>query len=364
MTAQPPSLDEFDAIPDLSGRALTVRGPVDPALLGAALMHEHLFCDLRRPGAILRPGEDQPEAHEPLGIANLARTRGGRPNFDNDAIGDLELVIEEAAAFAAAGGGTIVDVTGPRMGREPEKLRALSEATGLHVVQGGGYYTAAFHPIDMATREVDSLAAEIVSDVVRGAAGSGIRTGIIGEIAAEETPVSAAEWKSVRASALASRLTGAPISFHVGGNGDDKLRVIDACLEQGVAPQSIVMGHSGELARDAALADRVLSRGVFIEFDYLSAPGSPGGYLDLVSDHRIAAAVADLVQRGYAEQLLLGHDICQKFQLTRYGGTGYAYISRHFLPALLRLGVPAGAVEAIMVRNPARALAFAAPQPR
>lgn len=364
MSASHPVLDDFTDIPDIAGLALTVNGPVEPSALGPALMHEHLFCDLRRPGSIKRPGEDSPEALEPLSIANLARTRGGRPNFDNDAILDLDLVIEEAAAYARAGGGTIVDVTGPRMGRQPEKMRALSEATGLHVIQGAGYYTAAFHPPYMGTHSIDDLAAEIVRDVVVGAGESGIRSGVIGEIAAEETPVSEAEWKSVRASARASRITGAPVSFHVGGNGEDKLRVIDACFEEGVAPESIVMGHSGELTVNHDLADRVLARGVFIEFDFLNSPGSPGGYLGIRSDHRVARAVADLVERGYADQILLGHDICQLFQLKRYGGTGYDYISLHFVPALERLGVPRSATEAIMVANPARALAFAAPQAR
>jgi len=35
------------AIPDISGKILTVRGPVDPAELGATIMHEHVLLDYR-----------------------------------------------------------------------------------------------------------------------------------------------------------------------------------------------------------------------------------------------------------------------------------------------------------------------------
>ena len=34
---------------ELRGKAQTVRGPVDPAVLGAALMHEHLTWNLTGP---------------------------------------------------------------------------------------------------------------------------------------------------------------------------------------------------------------------------------------------------------------------------------------------------------------------------
>ena len=35
------------AIPDISGKILTVRGPVDPAEVGPTIMHEHVLLDYR-----------------------------------------------------------------------------------------------------------------------------------------------------------------------------------------------------------------------------------------------------------------------------------------------------------------------------
>ncbi|MBH5338433.1 aryldialkylphosphatase [Streptomyces pactum] len=349
-------------IPDLSGRVLTVAGPVDPSALGTTLMHEHVFVDLRRSPRFHRPGEDSPEAAEPLTLANLARTRHGRPNADNDQLGDFDEMLAEVLAFTRAGGGTLVEVSPPGLGRDPEALLRLSRAAGLHVVMGAGWYTPAFHPEDMGERSVDDLADAIVRDIVLGADGTGIRSGVIGEVGAESAPLTDGELKSVRASGRAGRITGAPVTFHVGGVGEDKFRVLDILAEEGVPASNIVLGHAGEVLADPAFGERVLARGVFVEFDFLTSPGSPWGHLFLTSDHKVARGIADLVERGYAHQILLGHDVCQKIQLKKYGGQGYDYIPRHFLPALRRLGVSEEALRMIMVDNPARALAFAAPR--
>ncbi|MEW2071614.1 aryldialkylphosphatase [Streptomyces sp. NPDC007346] len=349
-------------IPGIAGRALTVAGAVDPSTLGATLMHEHIFVDLRRPPGFRRPGEDSPEAAEPLTLATLARTRHGRPNTDNDVLGDHDEMLTEVLAFVRSGGGTMVEVSPAGLGRDPEALLRLSRAGGLNIVMGGGWYTPAFHPPDMGERTVDELADAIVRDVAVGVDGTRIRSGIIGEVGAETVPLTGNELKSVRASGRASRVTGAPVTFHVGGVGEDKFRVLDILAEEGVAASNVVLGHAGDVIADPAFGRRVLARGVFVEFDFLTSPGSPWGHLVLTSDHKVVRGVVELIERGHAHQILLGHDVCQKIQLKKYGGQGYDYIPRHFLPALRRLGVSEEAIRTIMVDNPARALAFAAPQ--
>jgi len=348
-------------IPDLPGRALTVTGPVDPAELGVTLMHEHLFVDLRRPARFHRPGEDSPAAREPLTQANLARTRHGFPSADNDRLDDYDDMLRETRAFTEVGGRTIVDVTPIGVGREPELLARLSRESGMPIVMGGAFYTPTFHPEDMDDRTVDDLADEIVRDIVLGVGETGIRSGIIGEVGSDSNPLTGNELKSIQAAGRASRVTGAPITFHVGGVGEEKFLILDILAEEGVAPENIVIGHGSEVLHNPAFAEKVFARGVFVELDFMASPGSPWGHLVLGSDHRVAAGMAELVAAGYEQQLLLGHDVCQKIQLKKYGGQGFDYISRHFLPALARLGLSEAALHAIMVDNPARALAFAPP---
>lgn len=357
-------MSEAAAIPDLAGKVLTVSGPVDPSELGPTLMHEHLFVDLRRPDGAFRPGEDAATMHEPLSLANLAAVRQGRPNADNDVLDDFDEMVDEVTAFCRAGGGAIVDVTLPGIGRDPVALRKIARATGLQVVMGAGWYTPTFHPADMNDRTVDDLAGVIVDDIVSGCDDTGIRAGVIGEVGAETNPLTTNELSSVRASARAGRITGAPVTFHVGGVGEEKFAVLDILDEEGVAPTNVIIGHANGLAVDLEFARRVLARGVFIECDFLASPGSPGGYVGLLSDHKVARGIAALVADGYADQMVLGHDICQKIQLGRYGGQGFGYISEHFVPALRNLGVDEASLKRIMVDNPARALAFGSPAGR
>ena len=57
------------------------------------------------------------------------------------------------------------------------------------------------------------------------------------------------------------------------------------------------------------------------------------------SDEEAARAIKRLVDAGLRRRsLLLSQDVFLKMMLTRYGGYGYAYVMRHFLPRLRRHG--------------------------
>jgi phosphotriesterase-related protein len=354
-------LGDLAEIPNLVGRVQTVTGPVAPEALGTTLMHEHVFVDLRRPEHNPRPGWGTPESKEPLTLETLAAVRRGRIVEDNDVLGDFDEMLAEVVEFAYAGGGAMVEVTSLGIGRDARALERLSRASGLKIVMGGGWYEQNFHPADFGSRSVDELAAAIVRDIVVGADGTGVRSGIIGEVGVEGNALSDDEVKSVRAAGRAAALTGAPITFHQGGFGEEKLRVLDVLEEEGVDPRSVVFGHTGGLGDDLVLARRLLGRGAYMEADFLGTTGSPWGTLWPFTDRRTAASMVALAEDGWSEQMLVGTDVCQRIQLKRYGGHGYTYVTDHFLPTLAGLGMPEEAIRRIMVDNPARVLTFRAP---
>ncbi|WP_166352428.1 phosphotriesterase family protein [Phytoactinopolyspora limicola] len=345
-------------IPNLSGKVLTVTGPADPETLGVVSMHEHIFLDITRPEHNPRPGYNSPAARTPLTLDNLADVRSGTGNIDNDQLGNFDEQLAEILPYRYAGGGTLVDVTNIGLGRDPAALQRISQASGLHIVMGSGWYERNFHPADMDDLTVDDLTAVIVTDVVSGADGTSVRAGIIGEVGVEGQPLTTNELKSVRASGRAAAITGAPITFHRGGTGDEQFAVLDILEEEGVDLRTVVMGHAGTLGLNLDFAQRLLARGVFVEFDFLGAPGSPWGTLWPFTDLKVAEGIANLVAAGYTDQIVLGTDVCTKLQLKRYGGHGYTYLLDHFLPALTRLGVPDAATRAFMTTNAQRALTF------
>lgn len=361
--ARIPDLDAFE-IPNNAGLAQTVLGPVSPEALGMTLMHEHLFLDIRRPAHSPnpRPGEWDDAAQEPLGLANLAAVRRGRPNTDNDLLGDFATVLDEVGDFVEQGGGTMVEVTTPGIGRDARALVRLGRASGLHLVMGSGWYQKDLHPAGFADLPQEALVAAIVHDIAVGVDGTGIRSGIIGEVGAEGAPIDPQEMRSVRAAGRASALTGAPITLHMGGFGEEKLRVLDALEAEGADPRRVVFGHAGTIADDMDLARRLLSRGATVEADFLGTTGSPWGTLFPFTDRGVARGFAELVADGWGDQLVLGGDVCQRVQLRRFGGHGYGYVVDHFLPTLAEFGVAPDALERIMVGNPARLLTFDAPR--
>ena len=292
-----------------------------------------------------------------------ANRYGGRRVKGSNFLGDFEEQYREVMEFKKAGGGAIVDVSEIGLGRDPKGLQRMSNATGLDIVMGASWYTKDYYAPDMDARTVDELADVIVRDVTVGVDGTQIRSGVIGEIGIDGGPLTPNELKVIRASARASRITGAPMSFHAGGVDDERLVTIDTVLSEGVRPEQIIMGHSGGITPNLPLVKRILAKGVYLQIDWLGVATGPAGVLGNRSDRTIAQVIVDLAKQGYADRIMLSHDICTKLQLKKYGGNGFAYINEHFLPVLRELGASEEDIHKFMVDNPRRALTFAPPRP-
>ena len=362
------------AIPDLAGKILTVAGPIDPSAAGQTLMHEHIFIDFKAPPPMMPPPvginvlkPTQPAA--PVPPAPAPGQVGDRPGpvpglspgnrsgrgGGGGGLTDYDESLAEIMEFKKVGGGTIVDVTNFGLTRDPEALLRISKASGLHVVMGAGWYQKALHPPDMSDRSVDELTKIVVDDVTVGAQGTRIRSGIIGEVGINGNPLIENELKSIRASARAARLTGAPMLLHSFAPPAEMMQALDIIASEGVDLTRVVMGHSG---RDISATKPFFDRGVYIEWDYM-------GQADQMTPARadqIATTIASAITAGFADKVLVAHDICTKAQLKRNGGGGYAYIATMIVPALRAKGISDETIRKILIDNPRRALTFVAPQ--
>jgi phosphotriesterase-related protein len=70
------------------------------------------------------------------------------------------------------------------------------------------------------------------------------------------------------------------------------------------------------------------------------------------SDEDNARAIKGLIEAGFGDRLLLSQDVFIKMMLSHYGGFGYAYVLRHFVPRLRRHGVGEDSIQAMLVDNP------------
>ena len=349
-------------IPDISGKILTVKGPIKPELLGPTIMHEHLVIDFRGKSRQRRSATEVSFYREPVSVRNLSKLRAGGRNSDNSILSDVNLAIREVLDFKSWGGNGIVDCTSIGLGRDPSALLQVSNATGLHLIMGAGWYVNDFHPPDMDQRTVEDLAKVIIQDITVGAKGTGIRSGIIGEVGVGGG-LKNNELKSARAAARASRATGAAISFHHAGSSRpsdrvEKFTVLDLVASEGGDLNRVIIGHANHIATDIPFVKRLLGRGVYLQFDLF---GEVIPRLGRIHDYEVIQSIVQLVQDGYAERILLSQDVCTKTMLRTYGGMGFSYVMEFVLPELRRLGIPDKTIHKIMVENPRRILTFVKP---
>jgi phosphotriesterase-related protein len=336
-----------------SGKVMTVTGPVPVDQLGMTLMHEHILNDCRCWWHAPKTKERQYLAESFVCIEILGELRQDPfVNKHNITLDDEPLAIAELKAFAAEGGRTVVEPTCQGIGRDPRALRRISEATGLNIVMGAGYYLGSSHPEKVAAMTAEQIADEIVREATQGADGSDVRIGLIGEIgvSSDFTPE---EEKSLRGAAQAQVRTGLPLMVHLPGWFRLGHRVLDVVAEEGGDLRHTVLCHMNPSHDDQPYQQELAARGAFIEYDMI---GMDFFYADqqvqCPSDEEAARAIIKLVEAGYTDRILLSHDVFLKMMLTRYGGNGYAYIPRHFLPRLRRHGLHEAILNQMMQDNP------------
>jgi phosphotriesterase-related protein len=309
------------------GQVQTVLGPVAPGDLGFTLPHEHTKCSL-------------------WWIEN---------RWDYwELIGDEPRINEELAAYQALGGGTLVDVTPIGIGRDLTRLARLSQATGLHIVAGAGWYRQAYYPAEarIDRRSIDDLADEIVQEFIDGP----VRPGIIGEIGTDKPWVTAQEERVFRAAARAALRTGASVTTHA-VQSDVGLAQLTILEDEGLDPARIVIGHCDSHPRIEHWRE-IVRRGAHVEADFLGMSFTP---LERAGEPEVVELISTLLNEGFEKQILLSQDVCHDSQLASYGGNGYTYLQKSFLPRLVAAGVNAATIKTITVENPARLLTLRKP---
>jgi phosphotriesterase-related protein len=298
---------------------ITVLGPISPERLGLTLPHEHLFLDLFR----------------------ITRIRDQRLN-------DEPLMIDEVNRFKACGGGTIVELSNHGLDPNPAALRRVSEATGVNIVRGCGWYREPYYDHRyIAERPTRDLAADFILEIEQGDPASGVRPGIIGEIGADLSYVSPAEEKVHRAAARAHVRTGLAITTH-SLESPVGLQQLDLFEEEGADLRRVVVGHAATWPHPD-YHEAIARRGAYVQFDTVR------GLRRYDTDQQTRLTL-EFIRRGYLEQLLLSHDCCFQSHLVAYEGNGFAYIPTQFVPRLKEAGLSTEQIRMLLVENPRRVL--------
>jgi phosphotriesterase-related protein len=320
-----PRYREHDAPPASAALSAveTVTGPVSAGTLGVTLMHEHVLVDF-------------------IGASEVSRSR-----YDADAV--FRTVLPYLQQVRKLGCDALVECTPAYLGRDPQLLKRLSEASGVRILSNTGYYGAAKDkhvPAFAFTETADQLAARWTREAERGLDGTSIKPAFM-KIGVDEAPLSEIDAKLVRAAAITHRATGLPIASHT-GTGAAAMAELDLLAAAGVPLSAFIWVHA-QSERDASFHDRVARRGAWLEFDGIS-PASLARHLELVQ--RMKA-------QGLLDRVLVSHD-AGWYHVGEPGGgqfRPYTTLFTDFIPGLKSAGFSDVEGRRLLVENPRRALA-------
>jgi phosphotriesterase-related protein len=338
---------------------MTVTGPVPVGQLGITLVHEHIMVD----GSVwfVEPDESARHLRDIPVDKSLYEQLRINPYANKDNVSMLEegVAIDELKIFRNLGGGTAVDVSCRGIGPFPEKLKRVSEGSGVNIIMGTGYYYETSHPPEVKAMTISQLADQMVEDITVGVNGTGIKAGIIGEVGVS-WDFTDDEIKCLRAAVQASLQTKVPLTIHQPSFYRMADRVVDIVGEEGGDFSHTIIDHMCASGKDLDYQLSVLESGVFIEYDLI---GSDLYYPSLgtgqPTDDENAFHLKRLIDAGYVEQLLLSHDIFIKICLKAYGGRGYGHILKNFVPMLKEIGVTDQQIHTMLVDNPQRLYTYA-----
>ncbi|MGZ8564072.1 MAG: phosphotriesterase family protein [Candidatus Limnocylindria bacterium] len=311
---------------------MTVIGPMPASALGVTDAHEHLF--LRTPVTL---GQE---------------------------MDDLDRAVTEVREVAAAGLRSIVEMTPIGLGRRPDLLRTVSEATGVPIIGATGYHRDAHYPADhwVHRASVATLAERVVTDLTEGMHPSDwtdggapldpARAGAI-KAGASYHHISVTERRRLEACAIGSRRSGAAILVHaeVGTAGHEIVDLLESC---GVPTERMALAHM-DRNPDAELHAEIASRGVTLEYDTL-------GRTKYHPDSTLLDLIGGMVEAGHGDRLMLGCDLGRRDYFRSWGGgPGLAYLLTTFVPRLRRR-IGDAPTDAILIANPARFYALAEPR--
>jgi phosphotriesterase-related protein len=303
----------------------TVLGPIDAMELGFTLSHEHV---------LISEGNDL--RNYPW-LFDLDRTR------DN--------AVHELIQAKAGGVSSLIDLTTPDLGRNVVLVREISRASGINVVMATGIWCDI--PRSFWAREPDAISDIFIREIEVGIEDSGVKAGVI-KVANDAGGVTPEGERILRGAARASRRTGCPISTHQFASARVGQSQVEIFLDEGVPMNRICIGHSADTT-DVAYLEELLQSGVYLSMDRY--PGRDP-YPSWKSRNR---TLKELIDRGWADRLMLGHDHAAALvpvdgTVMEHRVTPFLQLSTTALPALEALGVGSDVIHTMTHDVPRRFL--------
>jgi len=309
----------------------TVTGPIEVSQLGPTLMHEHV-CS----------------ADWSL------RMNFGKDFFDPDKVvqgaSEMLMKVKEECGIT-----TVVDGTPINLGRDVRLIREVAQRTGLNIIVSSGFYHQ--EEFGLMVMPEDTIYHLLLEECQNGITDTGILPGIM-KVAVDKGGLTPYLVKIFTAVARVAAQTGLPVFCHHNVANRNGAAILDIFEKHGVDLNKFILGHSGD-TNDIEYLLAMLSRGCYIGMDRFA-------YCDftLGLEQRVAT-IATLCEKGYADKMLLSHDLVVLMALTKdldplqsemFANPlpDFTFIHKTVQPALLSAGLSQEEFDKMLVDNPKR----------
>ena len=323
----------------------TFFGDLAPEELGFTYSHEHIVC-----------------------VPPYWQER----NDDDLLLDDPKKSKKDVLDFKANGGQTIVDATAIDYGRQVEDVAQISRETGIHIVGTAGFNKSFLWKANLSPRlqkvigdfktfeewidksSINELADFVIREVMEGLEGTEYKGGQV-KFGTGYNMISPLEEKTIRAIARAHKETKAPIHSHTEA-GTMALEQIEILRDEGINTEFLSIGHM-DRNLDPYMHRKVAETGAFLSFDGI-------GKIKYAPESARIRAILDLVDAGFADQILVSGDTARKTYYKHYGhGLGLEYIIKKWVPRFIEEANESGydgeeLVHKIFYTNPQRCFTF------
>lgn len=314
----------------------TYRGGVEPQRLGVTLIHEHIFVR-------------NPELERNI------------PSADWDEGVMVDLAVEGLDRLRTLGVETVVDLTVPGLGRDVDLVARVAQRSPVNLLASTGWYTSnvlppffQFNGPGLLIDGPDPLEELFISDIEEGIGGTRIRAAML-KVMTDAEGITPDVARVMAAAATAQQQTGVPITTHSHPASRNGLAQQAFLRERGVAPERLIIGHSGD-TEDLDYLRELMDNGSTIGMDRF-------GMEHVLPDSRRADVVVALLERGYANRMVLSHDAAFFSHVTppawRAEHAPHWHmedIHRRVIPLLKERGVSQAELDQLLIENPRRLL--------
>ena len=315
----------------------TFAGDVMEDALGVTLVHEHIF--------VTDPELDVNMPH---------------PEWNEQRA--IKRAVQVLTELFDRGVRTVVDLTVLGLGRNVQRVAEVAARVPVQLVAATGCYAAEVLPTffrlngpGLVVDGLDPLVQLFTNDIERGIAGTSIRAGMI-KIASDEHGFSPDTHRVFGAAAEAHLRTGVPITTHSHAASRGGILQQDVLERHGVAPDRVVIGHSGD-STDLAYLRGLADRGSFLGFDRF-------GMEHVGRDEDRIRMLLQLLDAGYADRIVLSHDAAVFSRMTppswraaHVPSWTMSHLFETILPRLRAEGLDSATEHQLLVANPRRLLA-------